>query len=391
MEVRRGVAAECLLWLFFRRGNVSNLDTVLDRRSAMLFYPKISAVYTRRLKISSSNGSHMKGMKQGGHRKLYSFGNDPGWRLFPSPHSLLNEKALVFGGHQINYSSAESRTGEKTQLDDGVDFPQLLNVLPSNVRKDEKKISLFPLLNPWRIGHSKISGMMETEADAQMKRSKVLDKLFPSSNFPSVTRVLQATMEDSAKSALARWKEKMITDMGEVPFIQHQRKIFNRGSLLHKNIATKLTSPQAGIQVPNEIHGFWESLSHVFPEISEVKIMEHRVKHPFLCYSGVADCVAIMNDDLVLIDWKTSSRPKPDLSYLYDEPIQAVSYAGAVNFDHDLCKFHLEKVVIVIAYEDGSPADVHQLSHSHCRDYWKLWLLRLQNYFKIIQDNKTSI
>lgn len=34
-----------------------------------------------------------------------------------------------------------------------------------------------------------------------------------------------------------------------------------------------------------------------------------------------------------LVDWKTSSKPRPLISDLYDYPLQAVAYAGAVNED----------------------------------------------------------
>lgn len=376
-------AAQCSEFFVLLQQNVVIL-------AAMRFSPKMPAIYIRRVKNSSPKWyTGPKTVSEDKHRKFYSLSDDPESRQFPRAYSFLFEKDLVFGGRQLSHLSSSKTSNETKNVDDVLDFPQLLEVLPKDVRgEDDRKIMSFPLLNPWRIGPTK-NVMKETEEAAQGKRSKVLDKLFPVSNFPSVTRVLQATMDDSAKSALARWKEKMIQDMGEVPFIQHQRKIFYRGSLLHRNIALKLKSPTVELQIPDEINGFWNSLSHVFPEVSEVKFMENRVSHPFLCYSGVADCVAEMDGNLVLIDWKTSSRPKPELSNLYDEPIQAVSYAGAVNFDHALSQFHLEKVVIIIAYEDGSPADMHKLSHSHCRDYWKLWLMRLKKYWETLEDKKS--
>ena len=36
--------------------------------------------------------------------------------------------------------------------------------------------------------------------------------------------------------------------------------------------------------------------------------------------------------------------------------------------------------VIVIAYENGDPADVHHLSPEMCEAYWLEWLTRLQQY-----------
>lgn len=36
--------------------------------------------------------------------------------------------------------------------------------------------------------------------------------------------------------------------------------------------------------------------------------------------------------------------------------------------------------VIVIAYENGDPADVHHLTQEICEAYWLEWLMRLQQY-----------
>lgn len=36
--------------------------------------------------------------------------------------------------------------------------------------------------------------------------------------------------------------------------------------------------------------------------------------------------------------------------------------------------------MIVIAYENGDPADVHHLSQELCEKYWQEWLARLQQY-----------
>lgn len=36
--------------------------------------------------------------------------------------------------------------------------------------------------------------------------------------------------------------------------------------------------------------------------------------------------------------------------------------------------------MIVIAYENGDPADIHQMSQEICEKYWLEWLMRLQQY-----------
>lgn len=295
------------------------------------------------------------------------------WSLIT--HSVSYEKDLICSRSS---SSLSSNATSKASVSDGIlDFPELLQVLPSDVR--QKPVLKFPLLNPWRMGHQ-ISDLSISEEEAQKNRALVLDNSFPVSNFPSVTRVLQSTMSEASISSLDKWKQKMVAELGEVGFIQHQRKLFHRGSLLHRLIARKLSHPDESREVPEEVAGLWESLAPVFPDISSVRLMEKNVTHPFLCYKGIADCVALYKKELVVIDWKTSARAKPTLSDLYDEPLQAAAYAGAVNYDKNL-NFQVEKFVVVIAYESGDAAHVHAFSHSVCKEYWNLWLTRLKSYW----------
>lgn len=297
----------------------------------MRFSPKLSSLTAMSSKLLLPKFSNGKFIDEGLFRKLYLFSGDAGSRKFPKPHSFLDQKDLVDGR---KLSSLTNHSDALNQSDDSLDFPQLLEVLPKDVHQDERKITSFPLLNPWRIDSKfKIGTMMSGEDEAQLKRSQILDELFPKSNFPSVTRVLQRTMGDEAKSALSRWKEKMVEEMGEVNFIQYQRKNFYRGSLLHRNIALKIKTPEASLHIPDEISGFWDSLANVFPEISQADATEQRVCHPFLCYSGVIDSIAVMGGDLVLIDWKTSKRPKPSKPF---KPLRRAYSSSSVCWSSQL-------------------------------------------------------
>jgi len=241
----------------------------------------------------------------------------------------------------------------------------------------------FPLINPWRLD-SLTERMSEPEQSLQDQREAVLNEAqLKKSQFPSVTKILQQSMSDQAKQNLERWKSNLIADIGEVAFVEYQRNLFARGSALHRSIAKKLQQqPITPKDIPRLIEGLWTSLEHVFPHVDQVRLIEQHLSHPFLMYKGVADCVGLYDDELLLIDWKTSSKAKPSLFNLYDEPIQAVAYLGALNYDRQF-GYQVDKMALVIAYEDGQPATVHRMSTVHCRDYWKQWLARLKLYHEL--------
>ena len=285
-------------------------------------------------------------------------------------HSFSPEKDLVF-----------RRLLSATSTDVVLDFPQLLTVLPTEAKESE--VLTFPFLNPWRLNKS-FTQLPNSEKEVQKKRQDFLDSCFPASNFPSVTRVLSATMSEASISSLEKWKEKMKEELGEVGFVQHQRQLFHRGSLLHRHIAHFLAEGQFLDSVPTEIEGLWKSLTSVFPDIEKVKLLEKHITHPFLCYKGVADCVASYKNEVVVIDWKTSSKQKPSMNELYDEPIQAAAYAGALNYDRNI-DLQVDKFAVVIAYESGEPAHVHAFNHSICKEYWGLWLKRLKQYWRQLE------
>lgn len=54
--------------------------------------------------------------------------------------------------------------------------------------------------------------------------------------------------------------------------------------------------------------------------------IESAVEHHDLGYCGIVDCVARIEDQLVLIDWKTSEKEKRTPADLYDNPLQVRTF-----------------------------------------------------------------
>lgn len=204
---------------------------------------------------------------------------------------------------------------------------------------------------------------------------------------PSVTRILQQTLSPDQLFYLERWRKKMIAELGEEGFAQYSQNLFKKGKLFHSVLEDSLSSgstwesksPQEKETHPAEVQGYMESVLHILKDIRAVRAIESTVQHNKLNYLGIADCIARYRGVLCVIDWKTSEKPKPFLSNTYDNPIQIAAYAGALNSDPNY-KYQVENGLIVIAYKDGSPAHAHCLSSELILDYWKRWLVRLEEF-----------
>ncbi|CAN9499946.1 unnamed protein product [Ophioblennius macclurei] len=204
---------------------------------------------------------------------------------------------------------------------------------------------------------------------------------------PSVTRILQQTLSQEQIFYLERWKRKMISELGEEGFKEYTQNLFRQGKRFHSALEEILTSdsPRKDENIsetadyPADVQGYMESVSHILKDVRAVRAIESTVQHETLNYLGIVDCVARYRGVLCVIDWKTSEKAKPFLSNTYDNPIQVAAYAGALNNDGNY-KYQVESGLIVVAYKDGSPAHAHQLSAELMLDYWKTWLLRLEEF-----------
>uniref|UniRef100_T1HRR1 Mitochondrial genome maintenance exonuclease 1 n=1 Tax=Rhodnius prolixus TaxID=13249 RepID=T1HRR1_RHOPR len=243
---------------------------------------------------------------------------------------------------------------------------------------------------------------------------------------PSVTRVLNATMSDSSRIALAKWRSKMVADLGEAGFQEFYKGQIESGSEFHEKIQKHFSGfSQDLVNSPNPA---LRSVSTVSKHISEVSVVESHVIHNKLAYRGIIDCVAKYDNKPVLIEWKRSDKKKKLIQSTFDAPLQLCAYIGALNYDTNykmqarmkkvqpitlanffkfhkflrnppiphvqdtssllflnmkidaMAKLQVQGGVVVVAYSDGSPADVFTIPLEECQKYWKQWLSRLKMY-----------
>lgn len=142
-------------------------------------------------------------------------------------------------------------------------------------------------------------------------------------------------------------------------------------------------------EVAPEVIGIWNSIEPLLEKFQTPGVLiEERVKHPYLLYQGIVDCVSLHNSTLCVIEWKKSDRRKKLLSYTYDAPIQLTSYLGALNASREEFRNNpIKGGVVVVAYNDGKKADLFELNEKALQKYWKLWLHRLQEYWVKYRDN----
>ncbi|XP_046384598.1 mitochondrial genome maintenance exonuclease 1-like [Ischnura elegans] len=254
------------------------------------------------------------------------------------------------------------------------------NVVPSTVLKCIKG---FPLIN-----HSKSS--CASNDFQQFESLQFLSKEY-SKRYPSVGKILNATLPDVSKVLLKKWREKMISLLGEEGFLKFNRAQLSAGVQFHAAIQSYLRgASKDSLNLDGQgVSGSWESLSSVISEIQSVRVLEGPVRHTHLLYHGVADCVASYQGEEVLIEWKKSDKPKPTLEKTYDAPVQLSAYVGAMNYDQHY-PLQVTAGLVVVAYSDASPADVFHLPLSECNKYWNLWLERLQLYWSQQQENRKS-
>ncbi|CAB4058772.1 MGME1 [Lepeophtheirus salmonis] len=88
--------------------------------------------------------------------------------------------------------------------------------------------------------------------------------------------------------------------------------------------------------------------------------------------------------EYVVVDWKTSDKKKRYTSKnIFDNPVQVAAYFGAINYDSNYTvKPH--SGLIVIAYNDGTPANILKMSNNALEYYWREWKIRLHIHRKMI-------
>lgn len=219
---------------------------------------------------------------------------------------------------------------------------------------------------------------------------------------PSVTTVLAATRPAADAEALRQWAEQVGAEQANAV----RSSAAERGTRLHTLIERRLNCQhvQRLDALDLGVLPWWDSVLPVLKDIQSVHFLEHTVHHPHFCYAGSLDLVASVNagdgqpgdgerlgdpgttaPTLVLIDWKTSGRPK-QRSWLGDHPLQLAAYWHALLATHPC---HCSEAWIVLAHPQGA-AQVHRFDSAELGRAWCEWLARLGQFWEARPEHPLS-
>lgn len=111
---------------------------------------------------------------------------------------------------------------------------------------------------------------------------------------PSISKVLQATMPESARIALRKWKLSKIAELGFDGFKQYEQDTFKRGKDFHTAIENFLNFGEIP-EHDSSIIKLWESIDSSLSALQPKSILsEQPLLHADLKYQGIIDNVSIV-------------------------------------------------------------------------------------------------
>lgn len=151
----------------------------------------------------------------------------------------------------------------------------------------------------------------------------------PSGNFPSVTTVLDQTMNGGKARGLREWWKR---DPEEADEISETARA--KGTLIHDIAEHHFGGGEIDwSKIDPEIAETAESLINLVEmELDEVWYQEMAIYHPVYGYAGRLDMVGVWRGVPCVIDFKTSRKPRYRSHHAQDNFPQLAAYATAFNY-----------------------------------------------------------
>ena len=173
--------------------------------------------------------------------------------------------------------------------------------------------------------------------------------------YPSVTTVVGL----ESRKHIQAWKKRI----GEEKANQITKFATDRGTKIHQHVEDYLRKDKEFLEFDNLIHeGMFKSIRPVLDEIIPIAL-EAPMYSDILKMAGRVDCIGMIEDELCIIDFKTSGKFKEEYMarpwYL-----QMTAYALMVE---ELTGHHIERLHALVMVESGQ-FQVFSANHEDCID-----------------------
>ncbi|NJO71118.1 MAG: PD-(D/E)XK nuclease family protein [Oscillatoriales cyanobacterium RM1_1_9] len=161
---------------------------------------------------------------------------------------------------------------------------------------------------------------------AVWEQGKQYYRLPTGASYPGVTTILSATEPPEQKQALWKWRKRVGQEAAQQITSQSSRW----GIKLHKYIEAKLQGHEPE-DLPPELTGFWNSIHPFLDQAVERSLLiEGTVWNSKYRYAGKLDCLAIVEGQPTICDWKTAQKPRQS-AWNKTHYLQCAAYATAVE------------------------------------------------------------
>ena len=189
--------------------------------------------------------------------------------------------------------------------------------------------------------------------------------------FVSITSVIS----HFSREKFAAWRKRI----GDEEADRITRRATNRGTDAHTLIEQHLKNLDLSSDVlPISKHLFQVAVP-TLKRINNIHALEGSLYSQYLGIAGTVDCIAEFDEELAIIDFKTSKQPKPR-DWIDGYFVQCCAYACML---HELTGLSVKKFVIIMTCENG---EVEVYEEYNKTKYIKL----LVQYIKKFVNDKTT-
>lgn len=185
--------------------------------------------------------------------------------------------------------------------------------------------------------------------------------------YPSISTILSATSSDEKQNSLNAWRENEPAH----EYITAQAQ--DIGTQSHKIIENYLSNCLSLEEFDLLPIAHFNNLKPYLENISDVTSIEQRMYSDKLKVAGTSDLIALYNDELSIIDYKTKRKPQMD-EYMYEYYLQTTCYA---QMFHEVTGRKINQVVILVSSEKNT----RQEFIKSCDDYVEPLNERIEKYY----------